>query len=114
MIIFFLIVYSPPQFIINPQSQYVSISDSVTFKCEVWAQRTFEVFWEKDGSSRLPGTAKITVTKSIHTVTSLLTIDKVIYLYQGTYCCVAKNKTDKFHSTEAQLYVESMVLALSF
>ena len=101
------IVYSPPQFISNPHSQLVNIADSVKFECEVWAQRNFEVFWQKDGSSRLPVTAKTIVNTSIHIVTSILTIDKMIYLYQGNYSCVARIETDEFISSEAQLHVIS-------
>jgi len=64
-----------------------------------------QILWIKDGHPRLPASAKITVTRQTISIISTLTIDRMIYYYQGNYSCVAKNETHKTFSSEAQLSV---------
>ena len=64
-----------------------------------------EILWIKDGSPRLPVSAKISVTRQINTIVSTLTVDRMIYYYQGKYRCVAQSETDKAFSSEAQLSI---------
>ena len=64
-----------------------------------------EILWIKDGSPRLPVSAKISVTRQSYTIVSTLTVDRMIYYYQGKYRCVAQNESNKVFSSEAQLSV---------
>ena len=64
-----------------------------------------KVLWMKDGSQRLPASANISVTKLANTIVSTLTIDRMIYYYQGNYRCVAKGEAGEISSSEALLSV---------
>jgi len=97
--------YPPLHFLKHPSSNSVDICGAVAFKCEAVGNDNVEILWIKDGLPRLPVSAKITVTRQTTSIISTLTIDRMIYYYQGNYSCVAKNETREMFSFEAQLSV---------
>ena len=68
-----------------------------------------QIHWQKTGSSRLPNTASLTVTKSEDELTSVLRIANVLSYHSGSYYCIVKNEIGEAYSSQARLEVKGNV-----
>ena len=109
VIIFFLIDHFP-ELIEHPRSTLADIYASVSFKCKARPYGDIQIYWKKDGSSRLPASSTATTTRSHDEITSMLEINNIIDYYKGNYYCVVKNEIGKVTSHGAKLSVKGIVI----
>jgi len=88
-------------------NQTADIYTSSSFECKAKLYGSTQIHWKKEGSSRLPSSATITVNTSNDAISSTLKIDEIISFYGGDYYCAVSNEIGEVNSSQAHLHVNS-------
>lgn len=97
----------------QPRSNMVEAGNVVTFVCSAISYGNASIIW-KQIASKLPVTSKVTVTKSLNEITSVLRIEKTIEYYTGYYYCIVENSVGQVNSTFAYCNITGRHLLILF
>ena len=103
VIILFLVITVPPEFIAHPHSQTSMQGSSVTFSCDANGVPEPTFSWSKDGSAV---TVDVDNRISLSADNKQLSLTNVNRTDSGEYRCVAANSVGTVHSNASTLTLQ--------
>lgn len=85
----FLCIVALPVITRQPRSTVVQVYSIASFECTARSYGAISISWKRL-NAELPVTAKITVSKSLNEITSVVKLESIQY-YEGYYYCIIEN-----------------------